>query len=51
MNTPTPETDAQQDDLIHADTYTCWQQTLVLARKLERERDDAFRYSSEYKYS
>ena len=45
MNTPTPETDAQQDDLIHADTYTCWQQTLVLARKLERERDDARKHS------
>ena len=43
MNTPTPETDEHQDDLVHADTYTCWQQTLNLARKLERERDEAQR--------
>ena len=43
MNTPTPETDVHQDDLVHADTYTCWQQTLNLARKLERERDEAQR--------
>lgn len=39
MKTPTPETDEHQDDLVHADTYTCWQQTLNLALKLERERD------------
>jgi hypothetical protein len=39
--TPTPETDNQQDDMLHADTYTCWQETLKLARKLERERDEA----------
>ena len=43
MNTPTPETDERQDNLVHADTYTCWQQTLNLARKLERERDEALR--------
>ena len=43
MNTPTPETDEHQDDLVHADTYTCWQQTLNLARNLERERDEARR--------
>ena len=47
MNTPTPETDEHQDDLVHADTYTCWQQTLNLARKLERERDEAQRVISE----
>ena len=37
---PTPETDAKQYDLLHADTYTSWQETLKHARNLERQRDE-----------
>jgi len=33
----TPRTDALQDELLHADTYTCCQEFQKLAMKLERE--------------
>jgi hypothetical protein len=43
----TPETEALQDELLHADTYVCWLRTLNLARKLERERDEARKVADE----
>ncbi len=45
----TPRTDASQDDLLYADTYTAWLQMSQLARKLERELNQAIKERDENK--
>ena len=44
----TPRTDASQDDLLYADTYTAWLQMSQLARKLERELNQAIKERDEW---
>lgn len=45
----TPRTDALQDELLHADAYTCCQEFQKLAMKLERELANEREKSERYR--